>query len=244
MRRWKSFLDYSEGISKIFESESEGITTYHNGAWHNYFYLGDDLFQDRRKTLIYIWPLKEIKKAKFSPSTRSVNIGGVQIPASFRKLGFFERPRFLNDEYPYALVILVTYLFMPLFWLGRNLIGRKRLSFLPNDKIGFYYHAVAFLFLLLFFWNIFGFFVPLIKMGEQVALGLPDALLNMKYVNWVMGLCSIALFILSLQLWIKKESSLWFRVYYTIFSLISLSYILLLHRWHFFYDKYVIRIKG
>ena len=229
----EEFFGLFMGHFEIFETDSGKISTYHNGGWHTYNYLGEDVFQDIEIPDLYL-VFKRNEAGKVDALYRSVNVGGVQIPASYRKLGFFERPRFLNDEYPYALTFMATYLLLPLFWLARRFIPRKQPTFLQSQKVNFYYHAVAFLFLALFIWNIMGFFVPLIKLGEQIALGLPTALLNMKYVNWVMGLCSVVLLLLSLQLWIQRKGSIWFKIYYSIFSLISFSYILILYRWHFF----------
>ena len=76
-------------------------------------------------------------------------------------------------------------------------------------------------------------FVPLIKLREQMAFGFPESLVKMKYVNMVMALSSVILVLLSINLWMRKKSNIWFKAYYTLFSLITLSYVLLLYRWHF-----------
>lgn len=128
---------------------------------------------------------------------------------------------------------MTTYLLLPLLWLVTYFVRKKKPEYLRNTTIPFYYHAFAFMFLGLFIWNIVGFFIPLINLGEQMALGVPDALAHMKYFNWLMALSSIILVVLSVNLWIRRKSTIWFRIYYTVFSLITVSYILILERWHF-----------
>jgi len=215
----------------IYKSESGNLAAYHNGEWHEYQCLGDDVFQDLSDTEGYITFKRD--KGNISSMYRTVNIGGVQVPNSYTKLSWTERPRFLNDEYPYAILLMMTYILLPLLWLIRFYIRKKKPRFLQSSNIPFYYHAVAFSFLGLFLWNVIGFMIPLIKLREQIMFGFPQSLVNMKYFNWLMALSAIILVIFSLRLWIKGKSTVLFRVYYSIFSSIAFSYILILHRWHF-----------
>lgn len=215
----------------LYESKSGNLGAIQNNKRHEYQYLGNDVFQDLSDSNAYITFKRD--SGKISSMYRNVNVIGVKVPASYKKLKWYERPSFLNDKYPYALIIMVTYLLLPLLWIVRFYIREKKPEFLRKLTVPFTYHAVAFLFLGLFFWNIIGFMVPLIKLGEQMAFGLPDSLVNMKYFNWAMALTSIILILFSVNLWLKQKSTIMFRVYYTVFSLITLSYTLILHRWHF-----------
>ena len=163
---------------------------------------------------------------------RNTNMMGIEVPASYKKLKWHERPRFLNDEYPYALVIMSTYLILPLLWIVLFFIRKKKPEFLKSQSIHFSYHAVAFLFLGLFFWNVIGFMIPLVKLRGGMAFGFPESLINMKYFNWAMAFSAIVWVLFAINLWMRKKSTFLFRVYYTVFSLIALSYILILYRWH------------
>jgi len=215
----------------IYESKSGNLTAYHNGEWHEYQYLGDDVFQDLSTADGYITFKRN--KGNINTMYRTVNIGGVQVPASYTKLRWTERPRFLNDEYPYALVVMMSYMLIPFLWLVRYFIRKKKPKFLQSSSIPFYYHGVAFMFLGLFLWNIVGLMIPIVNLKEQMMFGLPESLMKMRYFNWLMAVNSIILVLFSLQLWLKGKSTMLFRAYYTIFSLIALSYILILYRWHF-----------
>ena len=215
----------------LYESKSGNLAAFYGNEQHEYQNLGNDIFQDLSNSNAYITFKRG--NGKISSMYRNVDVIGVKVPASYKKLKWYERPRFLNNEYPYALIIMVTYLLLPLLWVVRFYIRKKKPEFLREQKIPFSYHALAFLFLGLFFWNIIGFMVPLIKLGEQMAFGFPESLVNMKYFNWIMALCSLVLVLFSINLWMRKKSTIMFRVYYTVFSLITLSYILILHRWHF-----------
>ncbi len=219
------------GQFTFYESKSGNLTVFHNNEQHEYQYLGDDVFQNLSNSNVYV--VFKRNKGKITSMYRNVNVMGIEVPASYKKLNWFERPRFLNDEYPFALSIMLTYLLLPLLWVPRFYIRKKKPEFLRKQTIPFSYHTVAFLFLGLFFWNVIGFMVPMIKLGEQMAFGVPESLINMKYFNWAMTLMSIILVHFSIDLWIRKKSTILFRVYYTVFSLITLSYILILYRWHF-----------
>ncbi|MEM7087157.1 MAG: serine hydrolase domain-containing protein [Bacteroidota bacterium] len=228
----EEFFQLFQGQFTIYESKSGNLSAFHDNAHQEYQYLGNDVFQNLSNPDVYI--VFKRKHGKIVSMHRNVNIIGVEVPASYRKLNWFERPRFLNDEYPYFLVVLVSYVLLPLLWVVRFYIRKRKPEFLRRQTIPFSYHAVAFLFLGLFFWNIIGFMVPLVKLREGMAFGFPESLVHMKYFNWAMALCSIVLILFSIHLWLRKKSTPLFRIYYTIFSLITLSYILLLYRWHFF----------
>ena len=227
----EEFFQLFSGQFTLYESKSGNLTAFHNNEQHEYQYLGDDVFQDLSNSNVHI--LFKRNNGKITSMYRNVNVLGIEIPASYKKLKWFEQPSFLNDEYPYALIIMITYLLLPVLWIVRFYIRKKKPLFLRKQTIPFSYHAVAFLFLGLFFWNVIGFMTPLVQLGEQMAFGFPESLVNMKYFNWVMALSSIILVLLSINLWIRKKSTILFRVYYTVFALITFSYILILHRWHF-----------
>lgn len=219
------------GQFAIYESKTGNLMAYHDDKRNEYQYLGDDVFQNLTDSNVYIVFNRE--NGKITSMYRNVNMMGAEIPTSYRKLNWFERPRFMNDEYPYVLLFLISYLLLPVFWIGRFFIRKKKPEFLKKQHIPFSYHAVAFLFLGLFFWNVKGFIIPLMKLRGGMAFGFPEALANMRYFNWALAMCALILIGLSINLWVRKKSTVLFKVYFTLFSLVALSYILILHRWHF-----------
>ncbi|NNF35291.1 MAG: beta-lactamase family protein [Saprospiraceae bacterium] len=218
------------GHFQIYESDLGLITAYHNGQWNDYQHKGNDVFyntENPNSKMVF----KRDQGGKITSLYRSVNVAGIQIPASYRKLSWVERPRFINDEYPVLLLILLTYLLMPIAWIGKLLVSFKIKKPLYSRKIPKYYDFAALAFVGLFLWNIVGFFIPLLQLREKIALGLPENLMNFSSFNWAMALCALILLLLSVKLWVFKAGSLWFRIYYTLFSLVACSYILILNHW-------------
>ena len=102
-----------------------------------------------------------------------------------------------------------------------------------QTRIPAYYHATAILFLILFLWNIIGFFIPLLQNREELFFGINPSLVSMKYFNWAMAITAVGLVFLSIHQWIKSHGNWMIRIYYLLYSLVAVSYILILHRWHF-----------
>jgi hypothetical protein len=120
---------------------------------------------------------------------------------------------------------------MPIAWIGKVLVSFKIKKSLYSRKIPKYYDFAALAFVGLFLWNIVGFFIPLLQLREKIALGLPEHLMNFSSFNWAMAVCAGILLLLSIKLWVNRTGALWFRIYYTIFSLVACSYVLMLNHW-------------
>lgn len=228
-----------EGFFLLFQAHFElqktsdnGLRAYHNGGWQSYHMVLKDVFQHTSNPDVFI-SFQRNETGEISRMYRSQSVGGIQVPSSYFRLKWWERPRFLNDEYPVALLVIPIYALLPLVWITVFFIRKRNQRFLMTAKIPTYYHLVALGFLALFFWNIVGFFIPLLKEREALLFGLSDELLSIRYFNIAMSTSAMILLILSLVLWIKKEGNIWIRVYYTIYSLIAFSYVTLLYRWHF-----------
>lgn len=220
------------GHFKIYASDSSMLTSYHNGGWQKYRSIENDVFQNIDSPDQYL-VFKRNNKGKINRLYRSVMVGGIEIPCSYRKLNWLERPAFLNDEYPFVLLFIATYLLIPIFWILVYLINFHPSVNFSIKRISAQYHIAAFVFLMLFFWSIIGFFIPLIQLQEEILFGLPPGMLKMKYVHYAMAIVSLFCLFFSLQMWMKKEGTLMMRIYYTLYSLATLSFILMLQRWHF-----------
>ncbi len=221
-----------EGQFRIYNSSNNSLQAYHNGKWHEYSMIKKDVFQNASEPSLFL-VFERDKNGEIKNMYRNVQVGGIQVPSSYVRLGWFERPRFMNDEYPVLLLILLIYPLLSLIWLITYIIRKKNPRFLIKSKINWYYHAAALMFVGLFFWNIFGFFVPLLQSKEQLLFGLEPSLLSMRYVNVLMAITSVLLIILTIMLWFRKEGNSLIRVFYSLYSIISMSYIAMLYRWHF-----------
>lgn len=229
---FEEFFALYMGQFSIWESENGNLAVFHNGKRHEYQFAGDDVFTNVSNPYQHL-VFERNTSGDVINLYRNIVIGGIQIPSSLTKIGWFERPRFMNDEYPYAMLIIVSYLFLPLIWLVSFFIRKKKANFLLQTRIPAYYHATAILFLILFLWNIIGFFIPLLQHREELFFGINPSLVSMKYFNWAMAITAVGLVFLSIHQWIKSHGNWMIRIYYLLYSLVAVSYILILHRWHF-----------
>ena len=220
------------GHVKIYSTEEGNLQLYHNGGWQDYQYIEDDVFQNTKASNLHLI-FKRNDKGKIHRLYRSEVVGGIEIPISYRKLPWLERPRFLNDEYPFVLIFIITYLLLPLYWLFSILIKYRPSNKISFPKIKKKYHLCALTFLALFFWSVIGFFIPFLQNREDILFGLSPGMLRMKYVHYAMAIVAGILMIFSIELWRKKEGNIFMRIYYSLFSIATLSYILVLQRWHF-----------
>ena len=121
------------GQFKLYGSKSGNLAAYHNSEQHEYQYIGDDVFQDLTNLNTYI--VFKRNNREIASMHRNVNIMGIVIPASYVKLSWFERPRFLNDEYPYLLIIMLSYLLIPFLWIFRYFIRKKKPEYLRKQTV-------------------------------------------------------------------------------------------------------------
>ena len=209
-----------EGQFRLWKSTSGNLGCYHNGKRREYIPLEKDIFRNKENPTQYIVFTRNAE-GQIKNMYRNFVLGGFQVPASYRKAGWFERPRFLNDEYPVLLMIFPSYLLLPILWLITYFIRRKRNpQFLMTTAIPGYYHAAALLFLGLFFFQVMGFWIPLFQDRQQLFLGLSPALYSMRYFNYAMAGISVILVLLSFFQWQRGHGNLWIRIYYTLYSVI------------------------
>lgn len=221
------------GNFEIWESSNGNLIAYHNQALQEYIPISDLVFRNSKDPDLHI-VFQRDKAGRISKMYRSINVAGVQVPNSYKRAKWYERTRFYNDEYPVALTLIPIYLLAPLAWFIIWAIRKRNPSFYTNKKISWYFHIPAYLFAVLFMWHIVGFFVPLLQAvrGFDIAFGLPNHLYMYKYLHWLMVLTGMALLYFNIRLW-REKGWLLTKIYYSLFTIISLSYTLVLYRWHF-----------
>jgi len=211
---------------QLWESENGNLLCYHNDDYQEYLYEGNHVFRNMNNTdqkIIFIAG----KNGKINTMYRNVVIGGIEIPSSFKRATFFGRPRFVNDEYPYVLLFVVSYFLLPIGWGIRRIIKGKNLA-----KRDFYSHTIAFAYLALFFISVFAFWIPLLKNLKEIFYEFPASLITASYVHYGLAIVGLILIGKSIQLWVNKSTTWYFRLYYSLFAAACLSYVLLLIRWH------------
>ncbi len=204
-----------------------------NGWLYTYSAIADTVFrneEDPRQFLVF----SNFKNGKAQSLYTSVEVNGLQLPASFGRLKWYERPRFINDQFPAVVFPLIgAYLLLPLSWLLFWLLGKWKPRFRQIRYLSKTSHALGLAFALMTVWHLAGFFLPVARMQEELLFGLPDAVIRFKYLHWAMAALAVVLFFQTIRIWLKREGWWGIRLFYTLFSLAAVAYALFLWRWHF-----------
>ncbi len=215
------------GAFELYESRNGNILCFHNGEFQEYAAFEKDIFENLENPGQFL-VFDRNEKGKINHLFRNIVIGGIEIPNTYKKVSWINQPRFLNDDYPFVILIICSYLLLPVFWLFSFVFGKKK-----KESISGWFHWLAFSFLALLMIDIIAFFIPLIKNPEQLFFGNPSFLPLMVIIHWIMLFNAILLLILSISLWQKGKGSLVFRLYYSIYSLAALSFIWVLNHYNF-----------
>ncbi len=172
------------------------------------------------------------------PQTFSTNVetNGLALPVTYSRLKWYEKPRFINDEFPVAIYpIIGAYLLIPIFWGMIWIINKVRskkivIQYLPNSA-----HILALSYALLTVWHLTGFLFPLAKRREELLFGFPADLEIFQFVHWAMVCLSIPILFQAVRIWTKKEGWTGIRLYYSLFAIATIAMGAFMYRWHFLF---------
>jgi hypothetical protein len=203
-----------------------------NGELYRYLPVNDSVFQ-RDDGLGPVIVFSNFREGRPYSLYTTVEINGLQLPASFGRLRWYERPRFVNDEFPAVFLVIGFYLLLPLYWLVRRIVRRRKPDWLNFRHLGKTAHLPALAFVAATAAHLLGFLLPLAKRREELLFGLPASLTAIKYLTWLMAVLAGVLIVQTVRIWRLKEGWAGIRLYYTLFALAAVAYVLFLWRWHF-----------
>ncbi len=203
-----------------------------NGWLYRYVPVNDSVFREKDGSA-QLLVFSNFRNGKPQSLYTTVEINGLQLPASFARVRWYERPHFVNDEFPVVFLIIGFYLLLPIYWLFRWLLRKRKQNALAFKHLGTMAHLLGLAFSTATFVHLFGFMLLLARRREELLFGLPDGLAPFKYLHWLMVLLTVALVFQAIQLWREKEGWLGIRLYYTLFTIAAVAYGLFMWRWHF-----------
>jgi CubicO group peptidase (beta-lactamase class C family) len=231
-KTFEGFFLLFDGQFRFWKSEDGNLACYQNGIVNEYVPIQPDVFQQQDSPDRFIIFSRD-KNDHITNMFKSYVLGGLSVPATYKKASWYDRPHFLNDEYPFVLLFILSYLLLPLAWLVIKLVRAWSANklFMIRFKMPAVYHAVALAFVLLLLFNVFDFWVPLLKDKYQLLFGISENISRVRIVNTIMALSAILLAVVAICQWIRHDGNILVRVYYSLFSLAALSYIILLAHW-------------
>jgi CubicO group peptidase (beta-lactamase class C family) len=148
----------------------------------------------------------------------------------YLKLGWFEAPAFSLLS---LLICLLVLLANVLFWPLRFLVKRVRHKRIARDRVstsarlalwlGWVVSALGLLFAIAFM---------ITSVGPHIAHALPPATAGLLVIPLIMSVGTVAMIVLAVVVWMRRDWSLGGRVYYTLLTVVSLAFIWWLNAWN------------
>jgi CubicO group peptidase (beta-lactamase class C family) len=213
---------------------SKGFLTYFpSGNNREYKPVSQLVFQDRNNIHDFI-VFKEDQKGKIDGLYINTTFSGMSVPQSYEKVPWFSTPNFINEFYLSLVpMYLLSYILLPLVWLFLLIVRLKKKDFLRSKSMPRAAHLSAFLFALLSIIYTFGYIARLNNSGSSLIFGVPDELIKLNYIPFVLVVLLFPINYFTFRSWSKKSGILLGRLYYSIYLLFSLIFVIFLYKWNF-----------
>jgi hypothetical protein len=177
---------------------------------------------------------KEDKQGKIDELYINTLFSGMSVPQSFEKLPWFSSPDFINEFYlSFVPMYLLSYILLPLIWLFLLIVRIKKKDFFRDKSWPRTAHLAALFFGVLSVLYTFAYIARLNHLGSSLAFGVPDELIKLNYIPFVLVLLLIPIIYSTFRIWSKKSGIILGRVYYTSYLLTAVIFVYFLYQWNF-----------
>ncbi len=216
------------------KTSSDGfLTFYSSGKKQEYEQVSKLVFQNRNN-FHDLLKFEENENGKIVEMYRNTRFAGMSVPVSYEKVSWFSSPTFINEFYlSFVPMYLVSYIFYPLLWIILLVVFHFRRNVNRNKSFPRIAHIPAFLFGSLSIIYVFGYIARLMHLGSSIAFGVPEELINLNYIPYVLVLLLFPLIYYTFNMWLKKSGILLGRVYYTSYLLSAIIFVNFLYTWNF-----------
>jgi hypothetical protein len=146
------------------------------------------------------------------------------------KLDWFETSTF---SLLWLLVCLIFFLVNVLFWPLRYLVNRLKHKDVDGDSVslatrlaiwaGWGVSALGLFFAIAFL---------ITSVGPHIAFGIPPATKPLLLIPIIMSVLIVAMVIFTIVIWMRREWSLAWRIYYSLVTIASIAFIYWLNSWN------------
>ena len=213
-------------------TENGTLTCFHSGARQEYKPISPRIFQNTQNNDDFLI-FKENERGQIVELYRNATFAGLSVPLSYEKVAWYSRPHFVNEFLSFLVFLLMTPILIPLLWLVIFLIRLKKKDFWPKRSLPIIAHLSAFLFGILATIYTFGYVAQVNHLGLSLVYGIPDALLRLNYIPFILILLLLPIFYYIFRIWLQKSGILLARIYYTGYFLSALIFLVFLYNWHF-----------
>jgi len=221
-----------QGKLELRQSAEGDLTTYQNGALQHYQQVDTLLFQNTRVPDQYLAFILA-PSGKVARLYTNLNLAGFYLPVSLSPVAWHDDPVFINEYYFIVILVIFTFLFVPLFRLWVILRRRSRPGYWAEKLAPNSYLYVPLSVAILYFVHFLGGFMYLARNINEFYFGVPPTFRNVQLLSWLFPPIVIAFGILAVRIWVRKSGTVLFRIYYGLIFLCALAHLLFLYRWHF-----------
>lgn len=227
----ESIISLFRGAFEVWEGE-DGLIAYHNGEMHTYVYAGNDIFKNisnPNEKLVF----KIDDSGNVSKLFRSVNIGGLSIPATFEKTKWYNSPSFVNEYYGFVPLTIILYGVSLLFVSIVSIVRIWNPKFWKWKLLRKHYYVVAGIGILAVVLHSIMAVLPLVKSPMEFLFGLPQQFNTYNQLSYLIALSALLMMVLSAILFVKNDETVLSRM---LFGLLTISMVLhsfFLWQWNF-----------
>lgn len=220
------------GLVRINKTEEGNLQTFHDGSWQTYQAIEPLVFQNKNHSERFL-VFQEDQHGEIISLAYNQKILGVLIPVKLEKLKFLETGTFINEYFGFIPIYILSYLFVPFFWIVSWFIRKRRTDFFKGKYLPWPAHLTALgLASTILIWAT-AYFFPLVRSVKELFFGMIPELIKFHYLPFLQIILVLITTIISVNLWRRSQGTIWMRVYYSSILLCSILWLIFLQRWHF-----------
>jgi len=231
-RTVEDLLSLYQGKMEFLLSKDGDLTTYQNGAWQHYRPIDSLIFQNTKVPEQYLVFVRD-EAGQLSRLYTNINLAGFYLPNSLTPVAWHDNPEFINEYYFLVLVVILTFLFIPIFRVWVWLRRRSRPDYFADGLVSNTYLYPALAVVILYAVHFFGGFIFLARNVNDFFFGVPDSWRQVQLTTYAFPFVVLLLVVAAIRLWINREGRLPFRIYYALITLCAVIHLAFLYRWHF-----------
>lgn len=229
----ENIISLFKGAFSVYTNKSgDTLVVYHNGQFHDYIPIEENVFQNTGLPYEYLIFQKD-EQGKLVGLYRNLNIGGLSIPVSYETTTWYNSPTFINEHYAIILLIIFSGIFFMITSLVIRLIRLVRKDFwehwLLHGWLLLLFSAIIILFLAHTYYGPFNLVINM----QEFLLGYTATFQAATMIGYWIVFLSACFGISLVIMWRKKYSTLITRLYLTLVGIAIFIHIAFLYYWSF-----------
>ncbi len=228
----EDLLSLYQGKLELSLSKEGDLTTYQNGAWQHYRPIDSLVFQNTKVPEQHLIFARD-EAGRIARLYTNINLAGFYLPISLSPVAWYDDPVFINEYYFLVLVVILSFIVIPLFRGWVLLRRRSHPDYFTDGLVPTTYLYPALAALILYTIQFLGGFMFLARHIQNFYFGVPDSWRQVQLTTYAFPFVVLLLVVAAIRLWMNREGRLPFRIYYAMIAVCAVVHLAFLYRWHF-----------